>query len=158
MVLPELALAHAPLLAETGEDGYSRHILNAIRRGQRMLATEYLGGRRYRERFAALVEGLLAGRDALLLPTLPVVAPAVTARQVELGDGDRASVRQALTALPGAFNCSGSPVVSIPVGLVDGLPVGLSLVGRAGGDHELVRVAGVVEDAARFTGRPALHA
>jgi aspartyl-tRNA(Asn)/glutamyl-tRNA(Gln) amidotransferase subunit A len=158
MVLPELAAAHAPLLAETGEDGYSRHILNAIRRGQQMLATEYLGGRRYRERFAALVEGLLDERDALLLPTLPVVAPAVTAREVELGDGNRASVRQALTALPGAFNCSGSPVVSIPVGLVDGLPVGLSLVGRAGGDHELVRVAKAVEDAARFTGRPAVHA
>jgi len=158
MVLPELAAAHAPLLAETGEDGYSRHILNAIRRGQQMLATEYLGGRRYRERFAALVEGLLDGRDALALPTLPVVAPAVTAREVELGDGNRASVRQALTALPGAFNCSGSPVVSIPVELVDGLPVGLSLVGRAGGDHELVRVAKAAEDAARFTGRPVMHA
>jgi aspartyl-tRNA(Asn)/glutamyl-tRNA(Gln) amidotransferase subunit A len=158
MVLPELAAAHAPLLAETGEEGYSQHILKAIRRGQRMLATEYLGGRRYRDRFAALVEGLLAGRDALVLPTLPVVAPATDAREVELGDGDRASVRHALTALPGAFNCSGSPVVSIPVGLVDGLPVGLSLVGRAGGDHELVRVARAVQDAVRFTGRPALHA
>jgi aspartyl-tRNA(Asn)/glutamyl-tRNA(Gln) amidotransferase subunit A len=158
MVLPELAAAHAPLLAETGEEGYSQHILKAIRRGQRMLATEYLGGRRYRDRFAALVEGLLAGRDALVLPTLPVVAPATDAREVELGDGDRASVRHALTALPGAFNCSGSPVVSIPVGLVDGLPVGLSLVGRAGGDHELVQVARAVQDAVRFTGRPALHA
>jgi aspartyl-tRNA(Asn)/glutamyl-tRNA(Gln) amidotransferase subunit A len=82
----------------------------------------------------------------------------VTAREVELGDGNRASVRQALTALPGAFNCSGSPVVSIPVGLVDGLPVGLSLVGRAGGDHELVRVARAAEDTARFTGRPVVHA
>jgi aspartyl-tRNA(Asn)/glutamyl-tRNA(Gln) amidotransferase subunit A len=158
MVLPELAAAHASLLAETGEEGYSRHILNDIRRGQRMLATEYLGGRRYRDRFAALVEDLLAERDALVLPTLPVVAPATEAREVELGDGNRASVRHALTALPGAFNCSGSPVVSIPVGLVDGLPVGLSLVGRVGGDQELVRVARVVEDAVRFTGRPALHA
>jgi aspartyl-tRNA(Asn)/glutamyl-tRNA(Gln) amidotransferase subunit A len=158
MVLPELAAAHASLLAETGEEGYSQHILRAIRRGQRMLATEYLGGRRYRDRFAALVEGLLAGRDALVLPTIPVVAPATEAREVELGGGDRASVRHALTALPGAFNCSGSPVVSIPVGLVDGLPVGLSLVGRAAGDHELVRVARAVQDAVRFTGRPALHA
>jgi aspartyl-tRNA(Asn)/glutamyl-tRNA(Gln) amidotransferase subunit A len=158
MVLPELAAAHEPLLAETGEEGYSRHILNAIGRGRRMLATEYLEGRRYRDRFKALVEGLLTERDALALPTLPVVAPATEAREVELGDGNRTSVQQALTALPGPFNCSGSPVVSVPVGLVDGLPVGLSLVGRAGGDHELLRVARAVEDAARFTGRPALHA
>jgi len=31
-------------------------------------------------------------------------------------------------------------------------------VGRIGGDHELLRVAAVVGDAARFTGRPVLHA
>jgi aspartyl-tRNA(Asn)/glutamyl-tRNA(Gln) amidotransferase subunit A len=123
-----------------------------------MLATEYLGGRRYRDRFAALVEDLLAERDALVLPTLPVVAPATEAREVELGDGNRATVRHALTALPGAFNCSGSPVVSVPVGRVDGLPVGLSLVGRLGADQELLAVAGVVEQAARFSGRPVLCA
>jgi Asp-tRNA(Asn)/Glu-tRNA(Gln) amidotransferase A subunit family amidase len=63
-----------------------------------------------------------------------------------------------LTALPGAFNCSGSPVVSLPVGLVDGLPVGLSLVGRVGADRELLAVAAVVEAAARFSARPALWA
>jgi Asp-tRNA(Asn)/Glu-tRNA(Gln) amidotransferase A subunit family amidase len=67
-------------------------------------------------------------------------------------------VQAALTALPGAFNCSGSPVVSLPVGLADGLPVGASLVGRIGADHELLRVARVVEDAAAFTGRPPLPA
>jgi Asp-tRNA(Asn)/Glu-tRNA(Gln) amidotransferase A subunit family amidase len=64
----------------------------------------------------------------------------------------------ALTALPGAFNCSGSPVVSVPIGLVGGLPVGASLVGRIGGDHQLLRIAAVVEAAASFTGRPVLHA
>ena len=158
MVLPELAAAHAPLIAETGEEGYSQHILNAIRRGRRALAVDYLAGLRYRERFAALVDGLLAEREALLLPTLPVVAPALASREVELGDGSRVGIQQALTALPGAFNCSGSPVVSIPVGSVDGMPVGMSLVGRAGGDHELLGVARLVQGAVRFTGRPALHA
>jgi aspartyl-tRNA(Asn)/glutamyl-tRNA(Gln) amidotransferase subunit A len=158
IVLPELAAAHARLLAETGEEGYGPRVLDAIRLGQSALATEYLAGLRYRGRFVALVEELLGGRDALLLPTIPVVAPERASRVVRLGDGSEMGVQVALTALPGAFNCSGSPVVSIPVGLVDGLPVGASLVGRIGGDHELLRLAAVVEDAARFTGRPALHA
>ena len=158
MVLPELAAAHAALLAETGEQGYGERILKAIRRGQQALAVEYLAGVRYRDRFAALVEGLLADRDALVLPTIPVVAPETGSRVVELGDGREMGVQEALTALPGAFNCSGSPVVSVPVGLVDGLPVGLSLVGRIGADQELLAVAGVVEEAARFSGRPALSA
>jgi aspartyl-tRNA(Asn)/glutamyl-tRNA(Gln) amidotransferase subunit A len=75
MVLPEAAAAHAGLLAATGEDGYGPRVLAALRLGQSALAGEYLTGLRYRGRFAALVEGLLAEREALLLPTLPCVAP-----------------------------------------------------------------------------------
>ncbi len=158
IVLPELAAAHARLLAETGEEGYGPRVLAAIRLGQSALATEYLAGLRYRGRFVALVEELLDGRDALLLPTIPVVAPEHTSREIRLGDGSEMGVQVALTALPGAFNCSGSPVLSVPIGLVGGLPVGASLVGRIGGDHQLLRIAAVVEAAASFTGRPVLHA
>ena len=168
IVLPELAAAHARLLAETGEEGYGPPVLAAIRLGQATLASEYLAGLRYRGRFAAQVDGLLAGRDALVLPTLPVPAPRLDQRTVTVG-GRTASVQAALTALPGAFNCSGSPVISLPAGLVPpaeddlaqpaaggraaraagdpagGVPVGISLVGRVGGDGELLRVAGSVE-------------
>jgi aspartyl-tRNA(Asn)/glutamyl-tRNA(Gln) amidotransferase subunit A len=153
IVLPELAAAHAHLLATTGEEGYGRRVLAAIRLGQSALATEYLAGLRYRGRFVALVEEVLDEHDALLLSTIPVVAPEHASRTVRLGDAGEMGVQVALTALPGPFNCSGSPVVSLPVGLVDGLPVGASLVGRIGGDHELLRVAAVVEDAARFGGQ-----
>jgi aspartyl-tRNA(Asn)/glutamyl-tRNA(Gln) amidotransferase subunit A len=156
MVLPEAAAAHAGLLAATGEDGYGRRVLAALRLGQSALAGEYLAGLRYRGRFAALVEALLAERAALLLPTLPCVAPETGHATVTVA-GVTGGVQETLTALPGAFNCSGSPVVSVPAGLAGGLPVGASLVGRIGGDHELLRVAAVVEGAAGFTGRPALR-
>jgi aspartyl-tRNA(Asn)/glutamyl-tRNA(Gln) amidotransferase subunit A len=157
IVLPELAAAHAALLAETGEEGYSQRMLEAIRRGRQIMATDYLVAVRYRASFRALVERSLEQRDALLLPTLPVVAPEQASRAVELGDGRTVGLQEALTALPGAFNCSGSPVVSVPAGLLEGLPVGVSLVGRVGGDHELLRVAAAVEATARFTRRPVLH-
>jgi Asp-tRNA(Asn)/Glu-tRNA(Gln) amidotransferase A subunit family amidase len=58
-------------------------------------------------------------------------------------------VQAALTRLPGPFNCSGSPVLSLPAGLVAGLPVGVSLVGRIGGDRELLALAAWVEGVAR---------
>jgi len=154
MVLPEAAAAHAGLLAATGEDGYGPRVLAALRLGQSALAGEYLAGLRYRGRFATLVEGLLVEREALLLPTLPCVAPETGRRTVSVA-GVTGGVQETLTALPGPFNCSGSPVVSVPVGVAGGLPVGASLVGRIGGDHELLRVAAVVEDAIRFTARPA---
>jgi Asp-tRNA(Asn)/Glu-tRNA(Gln) amidotransferase A subunit family amidase len=153
IVLPELAAAHARLLAETGEEGYGPPVLAAIRLGQTALASEYLAGLRYRGRFAALAEQALAGRDALVLPTMPVPAPRHHDRTVLLG-GVPVGVQAALTALPGSFNCSGSPVLSLPAGVSDGLPVGTSLVGRIGGDGELLRVAAALEPVLPAPGRP----
>jgi aspartyl-tRNA(Asn)/glutamyl-tRNA(Gln) amidotransferase subunit A len=160
IVLPEAAAAHDRLLAETGEDGYGARTLAALRLGQSALAGEYLTGLRYRGRFAALVEALLAERDALLLPTLPCVAPQTGQATVTI-DGVTAGTQAALTALPGPFNCSGSPVVSLPIALVPagtGLPVAASLVGRIGGDHELLEVASWVEGVAPGTGEPRVGA
>jgi aspartyl-tRNA(Asn)/glutamyl-tRNA(Gln) amidotransferase subunit A len=157
IVLPEAATIHARLLAETGPDGYSRAMLAMIRIGGSALAAEYLNGLRNRGRFLSLVEGLLAGRDALLLPTLPCVAPRVGQRTLTLG-GEQVGVQAALTRLPGVFNCSGSPVLSLPAGLAGGLPVGVSLVGRLGGDRDLLALAAWVERAAPPAGRPAISA
>jgi amidase len=42
---------------------------------------------------------------------------------------------------------AGAPVVSLPIASVDGLPVGLALVGRPGDDETLVALA---EGAAPF--------
>jgi aspartyl-tRNA(Asn)/glutamyl-tRNA(Gln) amidotransferase subunit A len=170
IVLAEAAAAHARLLGETGEDGYSKAMLSMIRIGGSALAGEYLTGLRYRGRFVAQVEGLLTDRDALLLPTLPCVAPAIGQRTVDLA-GEQVGVQAALTRLPGPLNCSGSPVVSLPAGLARptgapprgspdpsaNLPVGVSLVGRIGGDRQLLRVAAWVEEVAPPIGRPALH-
>jgi aspartyl-tRNA(Asn)/glutamyl-tRNA(Gln) amidotransferase subunit A len=132
-----------------------------IRIGGSALAGEYLTGLRYRGRFAAEVEALLADRDALLLPTLPCVAPASGDRTVTIA-GTEVGVQAALTRLPGPFNCSGSPVLSLPAGLAPdpsgNLPVGVSLVGRIGGDRHLLALAAWVETVAPPIGRPAIGA
>jgi aspartyl-tRNA(Asn)/glutamyl-tRNA(Gln) amidotransferase subunit A len=159
IVQAEAAAAHARLVDETGEDGYSQAMLSMIRIGRSALAEEYLAGLRYRGRFVAEVETLLAGRDALLLPTLPCVAPAVGQRTVTLA-GQELGVQAALTRLPGVFNCSGSPVLSLPAGLArpSGLPVGVSLVGRIGGDRNLLSLAARVESLAPAIGHPVIGA
>jgi aspartyl-tRNA(Asn)/glutamyl-tRNA(Gln) amidotransferase subunit A len=155
IVLAEAAAVHVRLLTETGEDGYSRAMLAMIRIGRSALAAEYLAGLRYRGRFVAEIEGLLAGRDALLLPTLPCTAPATGQRTITIA-GHEVGVQATLTGLPGPFNCSGSPVVSLPAARVDGLPVGVSLVGRIGGDRDLLAVAAWAEALVPPVGRPAL--
>ena len=45
-----------------------------------------------------------------------------------------------------ATNLTGHPSVSVPVGRVDGAPVGMHITGRHGGDAAVLRVAAAVED------------
>ncbi|MDP9209069.1 MAG: amidase family protein, partial [Actinomycetota bacterium] len=91
------------------------------------------------------------------LPTLPCPVPLAGERTVTIA-GTRVGVQAALTRLPGPFNCSGSPVLSLPAGLVENLPVGVSLVGRIGGDRDLLALGAWAEAVAPEIGRPAIHA
>lgn len=87
---------------------------------------------RFRERFTALV-----GRDGvLLLPTMPDVAPLLTDSESSLEDYRNRAV--SLLCLSGL---SGLPQVSIPIASRHGAPLGLSILGPAGSDLSLVRLA-----------------
>jgi len=76
----------------------------------------------------AAYDSVLADYDLLLMPTLPITAtklPEPTASKREIYD-------RALEMLGNTspFDLTGHPAMSIPCGMVAGLPVGLMLVGR----------------------------
>jgi aspartyl-tRNA(Asn)/glutamyl-tRNA(Gln) amidotransferase subunit A len=51
-------------------------------------------------------------------------------------------------------NLAGLPGISVPAGMdAQGLPLGLQLIGKAFGEEELLRVAGVIESAAGFNAK-----
>jgi aspartyl-tRNA(Asn)/glutamyl-tRNA(Gln) amidotransferase subunit A len=96
-----------------------------------VLAVDYLDAQRYR---AALRDDLLAVFDALdvlAMPTSPVLAPAVAEAEDFLTVLSR-------NAIPWSF--VGFPAISIPCP-ADGLPVGLMLVARPGGEATLIALA-----------------
>ena len=55
--------------------------------------------------------------------------------------GERVPYRAALIPFNSPWSCLGLPVVSVPCGLVDGLPVGLALVGRRFDESTVLRAA-----------------
>lgn len=95
-----------------------------------------------RRRLAALFEEV----DVIAWPTVPAVAPPLESPLVELPSGtltaDQANVRGA-----GLANLTGIPAVSVPVGLDDGLPIGLQLQAAWGNDELLLDAAEALERA-----------
>ncbi len=105
--------------------------------------TRVLGTRAGAPQLAQLFERI----DLLAWPTVPAVAPPLADPTIELPSGrdvsaDAGNARQGVIA-----NLTGVPGVSVPVGLDDGLPVGLQLLGAWGQDALLLDAAEALERA-----------
>jgi aspartyl-tRNA(Asn)/glutamyl-tRNA(Gln) amidotransferase subunit A len=107
-----------------------------MQRGLSIPAVDYTDALRACARLRAEVEEAMSGFDAVLLPCAPIVAP-------RIGEPD---VREPLTRFTRPFNATGQPVFALPAP-VEGLPVGIQIVGRHGRDRELGAVAMALEGA-----------
>ena len=144
--LAEAAAYHAVTLEARAGD-YTPPVRVRLELGRLILGEDYARAQIGRAVLRAEVEAALDEVDALLLPTLPIVAPPLGASSVDI-DGVRESVRNATLRLTQLFNLTGHPAISLPAGLVaEGLPVGLQLVGRHAGSADLLAVAEAVEKA-----------
>ena len=125
---------------------FSDALRENLRLGALVLAKDYLDAQRVRRVIAGEVTAALAGVDALIFPTQPIVAPPIGAYDVaEEGEEDVLDVEIGHTGLA---NLSGHPAISLPCGLTaDGLPVGLQLTGRAFDEATLLRIAHQTEAA-----------
>jgi amidase len=86
----------------------------------------------HRERMAEV----LTPGTVVVLPSAPGPAPLKGLTQSDMWD-----VRMRITALTCIAGGGGLPQVSLPLGHVDGLPVGISLIGCKGSDEDLLALA-----------------
>jgi aspartyl-tRNA(Asn)/glutamyl-tRNA(Gln) amidotransferase subunit A len=142
--LAEAARYHAPAL-ERDAEAYTRPVRLRLELGRYVLAEDYLRALDGRRVLHAEVEAALEGRDALVLPTLPVPAPPIGASTVET-DGGPEPVRAALLRLTQLFNLTGHPAITIPCGETSsGWPCGCQLVGRLDDAAALLDLAETLE-------------
>jgi aspartyl-tRNA(Asn)/glutamyl-tRNA(Gln) amidotransferase subunit A len=83
--------------------------------------------------------------DLLLCPTIHSVAPTIEVFSTRIPSGlaiaEATPGSCAYAAYTGQFNVLRFPAVSVPCGFVDGLPVGLQIVGFPGSDPKVLRLA-----------------
>jgi aspartyl-tRNA(Asn)/glutamyl-tRNA(Gln) amidotransferase subunit A len=141
--VPEAAHWHAPTLDTRAAD-YQPPVRERLERGRTIAAVDYLRAREMREVLTRAVDAALEGCNALVLPTLPIVAPLLGVSDVTMDNGETLTVRAAMLRLTQLFNITGNPAISLPLSTA-GLPVGLQLVGRRGETEALLATAAACE-------------
>ena len=114
IALAEAAAIHHRTLQERPQD-ISLPVRLNLQLGETIAAVDYLEARRVREVIRADLDRALTDVDVILAPTLP--SPGLSLR------GD-------LTRLLVPANLTGHPALTVPVGEIDGRPVGMQVIGR----------------------------
>lgn len=100
---------------------------------------QYIRAQASQAQYKAAMARLFEHYDLLVSPSVPITATEVNAREVRVGERD-IDVRAAVLSYTSAWNLTGLPALSLPVGHVRGMPVGLQVIGAAGADDRLLQV------------------
>ena len=136
-------------LEKTRQEGFGPEVKRRIMLGTYALSSGYydayyLKAQKVRTLIRRELDEAFQRFDALVMPTSPSVAfelGAKTADPVQMYLND-------IFTMPA--NISGIPGISVPAGMVDGLPVGFQIVTRALGEETLFRVAYAYEQATEW--------
>lgn len=137
---PEARAVHTGLMADH-PDRYEPEVLARLAQAAEIPGWEYVTAMQQRRRARAELADWVAA-EILLLPTVPILAPPVGARDVDLGAG-WANPTPALLSCTAGWSVLGLPAISVPVP-GDGLPGSVQLVGRAGMDNQVLAVAALL--------------
>ena len=137
---------HRTLIARAGER-YDPRVVSRISRGEAMSAADYIDLLGARTRWIADVEASIAGYDALLLPTVPVVAPVIA----DLVASDEAYFRTNALILrnPTLINFLDGCALSLPCQEPGSGPVGLTVAGPALSDKRILAIGLAIEESLR---------
>jgi aspartyl-tRNA(Asn)/glutamyl-tRNA(Gln) amidotransferase subunit A len=134
--------------ARAGE--YSEDVRKRLEMGMGVAAADYLVARD-RARWSAIVELETVFDDeevdVIVAPATPLVAPRVGELDVNVG-GAMVPLRTAVVDANRPANFTGSPAIALPCGFSgEGMPIGMQLIGRRGGDGALFGIAQEMEGA-----------
>lgn len=127
-------------------DRYDPRIKMRIERGQQMSAADYIDLQAARKAYIAGVTRRIRDFDAILFPTVPIVAPAIS----ELND-DQSFTDQNLLVLRNSttINLLDGCAISIPMHRQGDAPTGLTIAGLPGHDTAVFSVSSAIENLLR---------
>lgn len=139
----ETTAFHEAQLRRHGEL-YGEDVRRLVECGALATAVDYARAQQIRSLVRAEFARAFADVDVLASPALPIRTPRIGETSVEVG-GETRDRDAELMRLVGPSNLAGIPSVSVPCGMLDGMPVGMQLIGPALGESAVLRAAAAVE-------------
>ena len=146
LVWPEAAAIHCGLIRQK-QAGYDPRVASRIQRGREVLAADYIATQQERAAMIAESVRIAVPFDALLMPTVEMVAPAIAPLEVDEQLFNR--IDYEILRNPSVVNFIDGCALSVPCHPPGSGPVGLMIVGHAGEDRRLFAIGLVVEAALR---------
>ncbi|WP_372526199.1 amidase [Piscinibacter sp.] len=133
---------HRHRLAAHGAQ-YDPRVAARIRRGERMSAADYIDLLQARQHWIARVEQATVGFDALLTPTVPIVAPPIA--ELEASDDAFFAANALLLRNPSVVNMLDGCALSLPCHRPGEMPVGLMVWSSALRDDAVLNASLAIE-------------
>ena len=148
----EAAAWHHDWLRERPQE-YGADVLQRIRGGLLLRATEYLHSQQMRTLIQQDFAHAFSLVDVVAAPSVPIVAP-VIGRTLEPSGPLNVAPRSVANRTTVPCNLTGMPAISVPCGSSsDGLPIGLQLMAAAFAEPLLLQVAAAYEGATDWRSR-----
>lgn len=136
-------------LLDTNPDGLTDYARRTIEAAERVTDREIAAARGLKEEVRRRVEAIFGRFDLIVTPTTATVAFPIGERPTAI-DGEKVGGLWGPFPFTAPFNVAGSPAASVPVSSLDGLPVGLQVVGPGGGEARILDLCEQLEAALAF--------
>ena len=131
-----------------------------------MTAVEYMQNIERTSVVRNVLESVVQGYDAMIMPTVPIVAPPVNTVREEFLKAEaslaiaiernepppsRVGVMSSVGRYTSPFNLSGQPALTVPCGINDdGLPIGMMIAGNRFTEATILRIGHAFQSATKW--------
>jgi len=119
----------------------TQQMLEQVKNAQKISSTKHIEALKNRAELAHWMDGIFEKYDLICTPTLGIVAPKIPDAPWDQPYLDPYYARHISTSYTYIVNVLGLAAASVPCGFVDGLPVGLQIIGPRFADLKVMRAA-----------------
>lgn len=123
-----------------------------LKLGETHSAVDYLQAQETRRLISLDFAEIFNKVDVLVTPTLPFMPPEIGEDQIER-NGKKVDLIEHMVRFTNPANATGLPAISIPCGIIDGMPVGMQIIGPAFKENVILNVAYAFEQTNPLRGK-----